>query len=104
MIIYCTCRQYIAVGLRTPVHACPLLARRNLVSRIVGVMWGVECSACCSQVVHKFYEQFTGLPLDRVEEETDRDNFMNPKQAKELGLIDDIILSADLPALATAAA
>lgn len=56
------------------------------------------------KVVHKFYERFTGLPLDRIEEETDRDNFMNPKQAKELGLIDDIILSADLPALAAAVA
>ncbi len=56
----------------------------------------------CLQVVHRFYERFTGLPLDRIEEETDRDNFMNPKQAMELGLIDDVIVSADLPTLATA--
>lgn len=55
-------------------------------------------------MVHRFYQRFTGLPLDRVEEETDRDNFMNPKQAMELGLIDDLILSAELPALATALA
>lgn len=48
------------------------------------------------QVVHRFYQKFTGLPLDKVEEETDRDNFMNPKQAMELGLIDDVILSSEL--------
>ena len=43
------------------------------------------------QVVHRFYEQFTGLPLERVEEETDRDNFMGPQKAVELGLIDSVL-------------
>lgn len=43
------------------------------------------------QVIHQFYSQFTGLPLDRVEEETDRENFVSPQTAKELGLIDAII-------------
>ncbi len=55
-------------------------------------------------MVHRFYQKFTGLPLERVEEETDRDNFMSPAQAKELGLIDDIILSSDLPVPAAAVA
>ena len=61
--------------------------------------WGARL-----QVIHRFYQKFTGLPLDRVEEETDRDNFMSPAAAKELGLIDDIILSPDIPAVASAAA
>jgi ATP-dependent Clp protease protease subunit len=54
-------------------------------------------------VVHRFYQKFTGLPLERVEEETDRDNFMNPAQARELGIIDDIIQTSKLPAPVAAA-
>ena len=42
-------------------------------------------------MVHRFYQQFTGLPLERVEEETDRDNFMGGEKAKELGLIDAVL-------------
>lgn len=57
------------------------------------------------QVIHRFYQKYTGLELERIEEETDRDNFMSPKQAQELGIIDGLILSSDasLPT-ATAAA
>jgi len=43
------------------------------------------------RVVHKFYSQFTGQTVERMEQETDRDLFMSPKQAIELGLIDAII-------------
>ena len=48
------------------------------------------------QVIHRFYQRYTGLELERIEEETDRDNFMSPKQAQDLGIIDGIILSSDL--------
>ena len=47
------------------------------------------------QVIHRFYQRYTGLELERIEEETDRDNFMSPKQAQDLGIIDGIILSSD---------
>ncbi len=53
---------------------------------------GAECNCGrLSQVVHKFYSQFTGQTVERMEQETDRDLFMSPKQAIELGLIDAII-------------
>ena len=41
--------------------------------------------------------------MDKIEEETDRDNFMRPEQAQELGIIDGIILSSDLSAPAAKA-
>ena len=47
------------------------------------------------QVVHQFYRRFTGLELERIEEECDRDNFMSPTRAIELGLIDAVI--SDVP-------
>lgn len=43
------------------------------------------------QVVHRFYSEFTGLDIQKIEQETDRDKFMSPKEAIELGLIDAII-------------
>ncbi|KAK9862625.1 hypothetical protein WJX84_002874 [Apatococcus fuscideae] len=43
------------------------------------------------KVVHSFYNRFTGLPIETIQEETDRDNFMSPVRAKELGIIDGII-------------
>lgn len=53
------------------------------------------------KVVHAFYQEFTGLPLETIQEETDRDNFMSPAKAKEMGLIDDVIdAAAALPGLA----
>ena len=46
---------------------------------------------CVSQVVHRFYSEFTGQTVEKMEQETDRDNFMSPKQALDLGLIDAIL-------------
>jgi len=39
----------------------------------------------------RFMSQYTGLSLDRVEEECDRENFLKPQQAIELGIIDGIV-------------
>jgi ATP-dependent Clp protease protease subunit len=33
----------------------------------------------------------TGHPLSRIEQDTDRDRFMSSQEAKEYGLIDDVI-------------
>jgi ATP-dependent Clp protease protease subunit len=43
------------------------------------------------KVIHQFYVEFTGQSLEKVQEETDRDNFMSPQQAMDLGLIDGVI-------------
>ncbi|ABD03513.1 ATP-dependent Clp endopeptidase proteolytic subunit ClpP [Synechococcus sp. R55.6] len=42
----------------------------------------------------------TGQPLERIERDTDRDNFMTPEQAKEYGLIDQVISKRPQPTLA----
>ena len=41
--------------------------------------------------MHQFFVQFTGLSMDTVQEETDRDNFLSPQRAIELGLIDAVL-------------
>ena len=40
-----------------------------------------------NEILHKL----TGQPLERVEKDTDRDNFMTAKEAQEYGLVDHIL-------------
>jgi ATP-dependent Clp protease protease subunit len=35
--------------------------------------------------------QHTGQPLDRIAQDTDRDNFMSAEEAKRYGLIDEVL-------------
>lgn len=44
-----------------------------------------------TQVINLFYQKFTSLPLETVEEETDRENYMTPHEAQKLGLIDAVL-------------
>ncbi|QDT29946.1 ATP-dependent Clp protease proteolytic subunit [Gimesia panareensis] len=39
----------------------------------------------------------TGQTLEKIEEDTDRDNFMDSQEAKEYGLIDNVLDHLDLP-------
>lgn len=41
--------------------------------------------------LNKILSRITGKPQEQVEEDTDRDNFMNPWEAKDYGLIDEVI-------------
>lgn len=40
-----------------------------------------------------YLAQFTGQPLDKITEDTDRDFFMGANEAKDYGLVDEIIMS-----------
>jgi ATP-dependent Clp protease, protease subunit len=51
-------------------------------------------------VLNELIAKHTGQPLERVERDTDRDYFLNPKEAVEYGLIDGIIAETQVPALA----
>jgi len=44
------------------------------------------------------YAEHTGQPLERIERDMERDNFMTAEQAKEYGLIDQIIDKRAVPA------
>ncbi len=62
--------------------------------------------------LNRILAQHTGQPLERVEKDSDRDFFMSPEEAKEYGLVDEVIFYRDLakrkaeepPARATAPA
>jgi ATP-dependent Clp protease protease subunit len=43
------------------------------------------------QRLNEFLAQHTGQPMERIEEDTERDFFMSPGEAKDYGLIDQVI-------------
>ena len=43
--------------------------------------------------VNRILVQHTGQPLEKIQRDTDRDFFMSAQQAKEYGLIDEVIMS-----------
>ncbi len=44
--------------------------------------------------LNRILSERTGQPLEKVERDTDRDNFLSASEAKEYGLIDDVIIHA----------
>jgi ATP-dependent Clp protease protease subunit len=48
------------------------------------------------QKLNQIYVDRTGQPLDKIERDTDRDNFMSAEEAKAYGLIDEVITRNDL--------
>ena len=46
--------------------------------------------------LNEIYVKHTGQPYEKIEKDTDRDNFMSAEEAKAYGLIDDVITRTDL--------
>jgi ATP-dependent Clp protease protease subunit len=42
-------------------------------------------------VLNEIFAEHTGQPIERIAKDTDRDFYMTPTQAKEYGLVDDIL-------------
>ena len=46
--------------------------------------------------LNRILAHHTGQPLERVEKDSDRDFFMSPEEAKDYGLVDEVIFYRDL--------
>jgi ATP-dependent Clp protease protease subunit len=44
--------------------------------------------------LNDLYAKHTGQPVDKIKNDTDRDNFMSSSQAKEYGIIDEVLITA----------
>src|ERR1700716_3026961 len=55
------------------------------------------------EVLNNILANHTGQPVERVQQDTERDFFMTPEQAKAYGLIDDIIQAPDKVAVGVGA-
>jgi ATP-dependent Clp protease protease subunit len=47
--------------------------------------------------LNELYAQHTGQPIERIKHDTERDNFMSPTDAKEYGLIDEVLTTLKKP-------
>jgi ATP-dependent Clp protease, protease subunit len=43
------------------------------------------------KIMNEILQRHTGQPLERIEKDTDRDNFMTAKEAQEYGLVDHVL-------------
>jgi ATP-dependent Clp protease, protease subunit len=44
--------------------------------------------------LNDLYSKHTGQPVDKIKNDTDRDNFMSAAMAKEYGIIDEVLITA----------
>ena len=51
--------------------------------------------------INRLLAEHTGQDVERISQDTDRDYFMSPEEAKDYGLIDEIITTTSLPARTT---
>jgi ATP-dependent Clp protease protease subunit len=46
------------------------------------------------ETINRLYARHTGQPVDKISRDTERDNFMSAAEAKDYGLIDDVLTNA----------
>jgi ATP-dependent Clp protease, protease subunit len=51
--------------------------------------------------INALYARHTGQPIDKIARDTERDNFMSPVEARDYGLIDEILTAGGAAAAAT---
>ncbi len=49
------------------------------------------------RTLNELYAKHTGQPVDKIQHDTERDNIMTAAQAREYGLIDEVLVSAKRP-------
>jgi ATP-dependent Clp protease protease subunit len=78
----------------------PLIGGRGMAGQATDLDIHAKEIIRIKKVLNELIATHTGQPLERVEKDTDRDYFLTPQEAVEYGLIDGIIQSTSLPALA----
>ena len=48
------------------------------------------------KTINEILAKHTGMPMEKIEQETERDRYMSAEQAKEYGLIDDVLHEEDV--------
>ncbi len=89
----------LAAGHKGKRYALPnsrIMLHQPSISGLSGVASDVEIHARellkWRQRLNEILADATGQPIDRISQDSDRDNFMSPEEAKTYGLIDDILI------------
>jgi len=80
-------------------HARIMIHQPHVMGTIFGTSTDLDIRAReivhAREVLNELYAQHTGMPVEKIAQDTDRDFFMSAEEAKEYGLIDDIITTTD---------
>ena len=52
------------------------------------------------EVTNRIISRHTGVPMEQVTRDTDRDRYLTAQEAKDYGLVDEVLKPRDLPAVA----
>ena len=69
----------------------PLIAGGGLSGQTTEIKIHADHMVKTREKLNKILSERTGQPLDTIEKDTERDNYMTAEQAKEYGLIDEIM-------------
>ena len=70
---------------------------QHMVGKATDIMIHAQETQKLKQRLNEIYVKHTGQTLKKVEAALERDNFMSPEEAKEWGLIDEIVESRPKP-------
>ena len=69
------------------------MSNRFTVSDIqIGMCRSNNVMACFSQDLRQILAKHSGQPIERISQETERDRYFSAWEAKEFGLVDEVIL------------
>ena len=69
----------------------PLIAGGGLSGQTTDIKIHADHMVYIKNRMNELLSQYTGQPLEVLQRDTERDNYMTAQQAKEYGLIDEII-------------
>lgn len=85
-------KRYSLPNTRIMIHQ-PLLAGGGLSGQVTDIEIHARELLKTKEKLTRIYETHTGKPYDFLREQMERDNFMDPYQAKEFGLLDHVVES-----------
>ena len=69
----------------------PLIGGQGISGQATDIKIHADHIVRIREKMNTLLSQYTGQPLDVITRDTERDNYMTAQQAKEYGLIDDIL-------------
>ena len=81
----------LASGTKGKRFALPLIGGQGISGQATDIKIHADHIVRIREKMNTLLSQYTGQPLDVITRDTERDNYMTAQQAKEYGLIDDIL-------------
>ena len=72
-------------------RAVSVTKKRTLWEHVLSLLNQAELLLKTRDKLNKILSENTGKPIEQIEKDTDRDNFMTSDEAKEYGLIDEVM-------------